>query len=100
MARIRELETMIEAARDVDPVALTVQCRYLEHWLDIGSNEEQLVLIDWMTGSARRSLSSPESTFGAILDQDGVSVMTGPAFDGGSSAPGRSAARTRDDNDG
>ena len=66
MARIRELETMIEAARDVDPVALTVQCRYLEHWLDIGSNEEQLVLIDWMTGSARRSLSSPESTFGAI----------------------------------
>ena len=58
---------MIEAARDVDPVALTVQCRYLEHWLDIGSNEEQLVLIDWMTGSARRSLSSPESTFGAIL---------------------------------
>jgi hypothetical protein len=40
---------MIEAARDVDPVALTVQCRYLEHWLDIGSNEEQLLLIDWIS---------------------------------------------------
>lgn len=88
MARIRELETMIEAARDVDPVTLTVQCRYLEHWLDIGSNEEQLVLIDWILDQdgarlARRSRRSARS-----LDQDGVSVMTGPAFDGGSSAPG------------
>jgi hypothetical protein len=38
-----------KSARDVDPVALAVQCRYLEHWVDIGSNEEQVVLIDWIS---------------------------------------------------
>jgi hypothetical protein len=76
-ARIRELETMIEAARDVDPVA--------------GADR----LDQYGARSARRSRRSARS-----FDQDGVSVMTGPAFDGGSSAPGRSAARTRDHSDG
>lgn len=41
-ARLDEVEHLIETAQPDDPVGLAVQARYLERWLCIGTNGEEI----------------------------------------------------------
>jgi hypothetical protein len=44
MRRMPAIEEAVETARPEDSIGLAVQARYLERWLHIGSNENQIAV--------------------------------------------------------